>query len=154
MLTTTVLNVLPVQVIFENTRRAKQSFLISPKILKIEFKMEHFSIFESNLVKSVFYKINYEEKIMTVPVWHHIYDVIKKWLALFDDNQYTAIRYGLNEFNSENWIYWSSKIPSLSKKIINSQEYENILKAKCTSFGTSKSEVYKAYTSRDLWTNG
>ena len=38
--------------------------------------MEHFSIFESNLVKSVFYKINYEEKIMTVPVWHHLYDVI------------------------------------------------------------------------------
>ena len=68
MLTTTVLNVLPVQVIFENTRREKQSFLISPKILKIEFKMEHLSIFESNLVKSVFYKINYEEKIMTVPV--------------------------------------------------------------------------------------
>ena len=71
MLTTTVLNVLPVQVIFENTRREKQSFLISPKILKIELKMEHFSIFESNpnhLVKSVFYKINYEEKIMTVPI--------------------------------------------------------------------------------------
>ena len=56
-------------------------------------------------------------------LWHSQYDIIyvtsseKRWrhrMLLF--SMIISIRqYGLNEFNSENSIYWSSKIPSLSK---------------------------------------
>ena len=62
----TASNLLPI--IFENTSENNYLISVSPKILKIELEMEHFFNFESNpnhLVKSVFYKINYDAEIMT-----------------------------------------------------------------------------------------
>ena len=145
MLTTTstefTSGVLLVQAIFENTRREKQSFKnFHPKILKIELKMEHFSIFESNpnhLVKSVFYKINYyAEKIMTLSIWHHFYDVIfvtsseKRWrhrMLLF--SMIISIRqYVTALMNSIPKIEFIDhpKFHPWASQIINSQEYRNI----------------------------
>ena len=61
---------------------------------------------------------------MTESIWHHFYDTIfmtsfvwrhQKWQMLLFSMIISIRQYGLNEFNSENSIYWPSKIPSLSK---------------------------------------